>query len=205
MVNFNDMLALLAKIGVWDIVLPFMLVFTIVYATLTTTLKSMFGKHGEGDDAQDNSKYAAVISFVIGLGVVIPHAIGAYPPGADVVEIINSSLPQVALISVAILGLLILVGMFGIKADASGTGLGSIIVMVSIGFIVYIFGASAGWWSSPSGIFRFLNDPETVTLVISLLVFGIVVWFITKDDGGSSGDGFGKKMNNFINELTKKQ
>ncbi len=200
MVNLTDMLAMLAAIGVWDIVLPFMLVFTIVYATLTTTLKSMFGKTEKGD----NSKYAMVISFVIGLGVVIPHAIGAYPPGANVVEIINTSLPQVALIAVAILGLMILLGMFGINTTkASGKGIGSIIVFVSIGFIVYIFGTSAGWWVMPSGVLgSFLGDPDTIALVVTLLVFGIIVWFITKEDN-DEGDGVLDKINKFTKKLTE--
>ena len=200
MVNLTDMLAMLAAIGVWDIVLPFMLVFTIVYATLTTTLKSMFGK----TDQRDNSKYAMVISFVIGLGVVIPHAIGAYPPGANVVEIINTSLPQVALIAVAILGLMILLGMFGINTTkASGKGIGSIIVFVSIGFIVYIFGTSAGWWVMPSGVLgSFLGDPDTIALVVTLLVFGIIVWFITKEDN-DEGDGVLDKINKFTKKLTE--
>lgn len=198
MVNFNDMISMLAAIGVWDIVLPFMLIFTIVYATLTTTLKSMFGK----SDDNDNSKYAMVISFVIGLGVVIPHAIGAYPPGANVVEIINRSLPQVALIAVAILGLMILLGMFGIKTtDFGGQGIMLFIVAASILFIVYIFGSSAGWWSSPSGPLSFLNDPDTMTLVISLLVFGLVVWFITKDS--DSGKGVGETIKDIREALFK--
>ncbi len=193
--GFRTAVAGLADLGVWNILLPFMLVFTIVYATLTTTLKSMFGKTEE----RDNSKFAVVIALVVGLGVVIPHAIGAYPPGADVVEIMNRSLPQVALISVAILGLMILLGMFGIDTKTFGTkNIMSFIIFASIGFIVYIFGSAADIWSGPPQWLGFLNDPDTVMLVVVILVFGLIVKFITSDGGGnsSSWDQTLKKFNN---------
>ncbi len=181
--NFQSLMASLARIGVWDIVLPFMLIFTIVYAILTTTLKSIFGK----TDDHDNSKFAVVISFVIALGVVIPHAIGAYPPGGNVVVIINTALPQVSLVAIAILGVMILLGMFGIDTlkFAEG-GITVFLIAAALGIITYIFGSAAGWWVSSPRFLGFLNDGDTQALIVTILVFGLIVKFITKTEPSSS-------------------
>lgn len=183
--NFSTLMKDLAGMGVWDIVLPFMLVFTVVYATLTSTLKSMFGKTEE----HDNSKYAVVIALVIAFGVIIPHSIGAYPRNADVVVIINSALPQVALIAVAIIGLMILLGMFGVKShEWGGKNIQLFIMLIAIAIIVYIFGQSAGWFTRwPRGL-NFLNDGDTQSLIIALLVFGLIVKLIVGKKDGSNTD-----------------
>ncbi|MFW6230854.1 MAG: hypothetical protein ACOC32_02410 [Nanoarchaeota archaeon] len=174
--NFNDLMRSLANLGVWDIVLPFMLVFTIVYATLTSVLKNMFGKK---DENTDNRKFAVIIAMVIAFGVVIPHAIDAYPPGMNVVEIINSALPQVAMIAVAVIGVMILLGLFGINTSMfNAGGISTFIVVAAIGIIIYIFGSAAGWgWQIPRQL-NFLNDPDTQALLIAILVFGLIVRWI---------------------------
>jgi len=74
-----------------------MLVFTIVYAVLTTVA---IGATNATDNK--NKKFALIIGLVIAFGVVIPHVTNAYPPGTDVVDIINNSLPIVALVAVGI-------------------------------------------------------------------------------------------------------
>ncbi|MFP4117857.1 MAG: hypothetical protein ACLFTR_02945 [Candidatus Woesearchaeota archaeon] len=191
-INFQEMILNLERLGVWDILLPFMLVFTIVYATLSTVVWT--------DDNQ--KKFAKVIAFVIGLGVVIPHAIGAYPPGANVVEIINTALPNVALIAVAILGLFILLGLFGIDASSLGSkNIGSYIVIFCIGAIIYVFASAGGDRYRIPRALSFLNHPDTMALLITIAVFGIVVWFITREPSSGGDGGTGSKVKNFINEL----
>lgn len=176
--NFTDMMATLGNMGFMDVVLPFMLIFAVIYFTLTTVLKEMFGKK---DENNDNSKYAIVVAFVIALGVIIPHVTKSYPPGMDVVNIINSALPSVVVVAIAILGLMVLLGMFNIKIlEWGGKTITPVIVIAAIGIIVYIFvGASGKAWRMPNWI-RTLFGSDTITLVITLLVFGLIVWFITK-------------------------
>jgi amino acid transporter len=188
--NFNTLMADLARMGVWDIILPFMLIFTIVYATLTTTLKGMFGKEGDND----RTKFAIIIALVVALGVVIPHSIGAYPRGADVVDIINASLPQVGLIAVAIIGLMILLGMFGINSSKwGGKGIQLFIIVIAAGLILYIFGHSAGWFMRWPRWLNFLNDGDTQALIIALLVFGLIVKLIVgNNDDDDKEDGITK-------------
>lgn len=180
MVSFVDMIKTLADFGVWDVVLPFMLVFTIVYFVLSNVAKGMFGKSGEGDTEKDNTKFAMIIALVIALGVVIPHVTNSYPPGLDVVDIMNAALPQVAVVAIAIVGMMILLGLFQIKiVDFHNYGISSFIVIVSIGLIIYIFGDAAGWgWQLPRWL-SFLRDSQLQSLVIAILVFGLMIRFIT--------------------------
>ena len=180
--NFNEMMATLARLGVWEILLPFLLIFTVVYAVLITSMKTLFGKTPKTNDAEekDNTKFAIVISFVIALGVVIPHSIGAYPPNMNVVLIINAALPQVALIAVAVIGVMILLGLFGIDTYSfANKGISIFIIALSIGVVTFIFGRAAGWWVRIPRFLSFLNDPDTQVLLVTILVFGLVVWFIT--------------------------
>ncbi len=180
MVNFVDMVRTLANFGVWDVVLPFMLIFTIVYMVLTSVLSGMFGKSGSGDKAKDNSKFALIIGMVIAFGVVIPHVTNSYPHGMDVVDIINRALPQVAVVAVAIIGMMILLGLFNIKIlDFQKFGISSFIVIVSIGIIIYIFGEAAGWfWQFPRWL-GFMRDKDFQSLLVAILVFGLMIRFIT--------------------------
>ena len=55
-----------------------------------------------------------------------------------------------------------------------------VIAIIAIGFVIYIFGASLRIWTGPYDAFSWWT-PETTELMIVLMVFGIIVWFITKD------------------------
>ena len=57
------------------------------------------------------------------------------------------------------------------------------VVIFAILAVVVVFGSAAGWFGQnwPSWL-DFLRDPETQSLVIIILVFGIIIWFITKED-----------------------
>ncbi|MFW6230855.1 MAG: hypothetical protein ACOC32_02415 [Nanoarchaeota archaeon] len=199
--DFYSLMATLARTGVWDVVLPFMLVFTIVYATLTTMLGNMFGN--------DKKKFAVIIAMVIAFGVVIPHSIGAYPPGGDIVLIINTALPNIALIAVGIIGLFIILGMFGINFDILNTPLMTIIVLAAIGAVVYVFASAGGArWEIPRWL-SFLNDPDTQALLIVGAVFFMIIRFITKEpkeeDRNKSGvEKFAEFLGD-VGKLTKKR
>ncbi len=192
---FQEMILFFERIGVADVLLPFLLVFVIVYAVLQKT--KILG--------EDSKKFNIIIALVMGLAVVFPHVLGYYPPGKDVVNIINAALPNVSVIIIAILMFLILVGVFGANVKVAGTSFGGVIAVLSLLAIVYIFGTAAGWFgggSFPNWLY-FLNDPETMGTVIAILVFGLVIWFITKEPGSSNKEGAFKKLGKFLEEITK--
>ena len=91
------------RAGFVDVVLPFLLIFTIMYAIFQKT-------HILGEKKKN---FNAVISLVISLLVVIPHVTRRYPADSDPITILNNAIPQVSLVIVAVIFLLILIGVFG--------------------------------------------------------------------------------------------
>ena len=162
----------LERWGLTDVLLPFLLIFVIFFAILQKT-KIL----GEG-----KKNLNVVVALVVGLLVVVPHVTNRFPPDADPVVIINEALPQVSLVLVAIIFLLILIGVFGQDMVMLGVTMPGWIMIISLGIILWIFGGAAGWWSS--GFDQFLEEnfgSEAVAVVIMLLVFGVVIAWITTE------------------------
>ncbi len=170
--NLNEFIKILDSWGLTDVMLPFLLIFVIMFALLTKT--RVLG--------EDKKRFNAVIALVIALVVVIPHVLGIYPAGGDVVEIMNRALPQVSIIAVAVVMLLILIGLFGGEAKWMGSSLSGWIAIVSFIIILIIFGGAAGWWGTWSW-FNDLFGEETVAIIVMLLVFAVIIWWITRGEG----------------------
>ncbi len=180
MATFSTLANLFESIGVVDFLLPFLLVFTIVYAV---AIKMPLFK--------DNKNFAVVIALTLGLLFVVPHITGNYPLGFDPVDVMNNALPSISLISVAAIMLLLLMGIFGTDF---AKGAAPIIALVSIGFVGYVFGAALGLWTGPYDVFGWWSS-EVTELIIIMLVFGLLVWFIVRDPSKkSAGEGLMKSL-----------
>ncbi len=149
-----------------DFLLPFLLVFAIIFAVMQKT--KLLG---------DKKNIHVMISLILGLLFVIPHINGQYPLGYDPVQILNSTLPSISLVAVAAIMLLILMGIFGTKMTQS---FAPVIAFAAIGFVVYIFGTALNLWNGPWATWSWFTT-ETTELIIILLIFGVVVWLITKE------------------------
>ena len=171
--EFTGLIETLESFGVADVLLPFILIFTIIFAVLQRT--KLLG--------EDRKNFNVVIALVVALSVVIPHVLDTYPSGLDIVDIINTVLPQVSLVAVAFLLVLILAGIVG--GDIMGKSLAGFFVVLAIIAIVAIFGGALGWWES--GWFYNIFGEEAVSLVVMILVFGLIIWFITRDTKGTAG------------------
>ncbi|MBU2634191.1 MAG: hypothetical protein KJ674_03015 [Nanoarchaeota archaeon] len=88
--------------GLFDVVLPFLLVFTIVYAILEKT-KLLGTVKTDKDKEIGNKNLNSMVAFVIGLLVVAT---------ANVVRAINESLPNIILLMVVVISFLILISVF---------------------------------------------------------------------------------------------
>ena len=191
--DFNSAIQLLDNLGFMDVIIPFILIFTIVFAILQKTL--ILGK--------EKKNYNIVVAFSMGFLVVVTHVLGWVPSSKDPVEILNTFLPNISLLLVGIVMFLLLIGLLGGRATWMGGSLSGWIAIVSMAVVIIMFGRSAGWWGQgnwPSWL-NWFNDPETQALVVIILIFGIVIWFITKDDKADTegfrmfrdlGDFFGK-------------
>ncbi len=169
-VSFSNFASYLQAYGVMDFLLPFVLVFTIIYAV--SSRMPLF---------RDNKNFRVIISLVLGLLFVVPHITGTYPLGYDPVQVMNEALPSISLVAIAAIMLLLLLGIFG-KGFSQAAA--PFIAFGAIGFVIYIFGAALNVWRGPYDIFYWWTT-EVTELMVIILVFGLIVMFITKDDKGT--------------------
>ncbi|MDP3765978.1 MAG: hypothetical protein Q8R04_05685 [Nanoarchaeota archaeon] len=162
----------LERWGLTDVLLPFLLIFVIVFAVLQKT--KILG--------ESKKNLNVVIAVIVGLLVVIPHVTGRFPANADPVLIINDALPQLSIVLVAVIFLLILIGVFGQDYVMLGVTMPGWITLISFMIILLIFGGSAGWWTGDFGqtLENFFGT-EGIAVFIMLITFGIIIAWITGD------------------------
>ena len=178
----------LSNIGLQDLWLPFVLFFVLSFVALQRS-KVL----GDGDNA---GRYNIAVSFVISLIVVIPHIMGVYAPESDPINIINAAIPSVAILLVAIVMFMILIGLFAGKSGWTESMAG-FIVLISFIAIVWIFLRAAGYVQYGGAFFNFLDNPEIQAVIVILLIFGVIVWFVTREPGeGHFGDGIASFFEN---------
>jgi hypothetical protein len=192
MVDFRTIIYDLESMGFWSVVLPFLLVFTIVFAVLQKA--KILGADKEGNPRKN---FNVAIALIMGLAFVVPSVLGRYPPNSDPVLIISNALPGVSLLAIAIISVLLLLGIFG-KTPNMNENVGGFIAIVIVLAVGVIFGISAGWFGSnlPYWLW-FLYDRQFQSLIVTILIFGLVIWFITKEDkpkGGSNNADWLKKL-----------
>ncbi|MFC1691117.1 hypothetical protein ACFL0W_02945 [Nanoarchaeota archaeon] len=173
----EDFIRALENWGLTDILLPFLLIFTIVFAILQKT--NMFGV--------DKKNIHAVIALVISLTTVIPHVTNSYSSSADPVDIINSSLPSVSVIVIAIMMMLLLIGILGGEAKWIGGSLSSWIAIIALVVIIGIFGGAAGWWGEGWVHVENFFGSDAIAIIVIILVFAIIVGFIVGGDKPDEG------------------
>ncbi|MEM4267692.1 MAG: hypothetical protein QXK37_02580 [Candidatus Woesearchaeota archaeon] len=191
--RFVEFFQNMENLGFVDALLPFLLIFTVVFAVLQKTNILGAGK----------KNFNVVIAAVIALLVVIPHVTGTYPPEKDIVAIMNNALPQVSIVLVAIVMALLIIGILGGEARWMGGSLSGWIAILAFLIIVYIFGGSAGWWED-LGYSLGLWDADTIAIVIIILVFAIVIWYITKSDSDADKASKGLALVKQFGDMFKK-
>ncbi|MCK5281928.1 MAG: hypothetical protein KAK00_00830 [Nanoarchaeota archaeon] len=181
--------------GITDVMLPFLLVFTIIFAVLEKT--KILG--------MEKKNFNVVIALVLGLSVVIPHVTDTYPLSYDPVELINEVLPSVSILVVAIIMLLIVIGVFAHDKVFLGLSMPGWVGFFSVTAILLIFGSAAGWWDNgfSSTLENFFGE-DAVAIVIMILVFGIIIAFITGEDKGEKVSAL-QKMGINLGELFGKR
>jgi len=181
--GYTSWINVLQQYGVLDFLLPFLLVFTIIYAILSKT-KILGG--------EEKKQFNIIVALVLALLFVVPHMLGTYPLGYDPVAVLNATLPSISLVAVAAIMLLLLMGVFGTDFSKAAA---PFIAVIAILFVIYIFGASLSIWRGPYDIFYWWTTDVTELLIV-LIVFGLIVYFITKEPTKTSGnrvvESFGK-------------
>ena len=187
---FQDTFYYLQQWGILDVLVPFILIFTIVYAVLQKI--NIFAK---GATDTSGKRFNAIIALAITLTAIIPHVLGTYPPGTDIIVIINNSLPEVVLLIVAVLLLMIMLGLVYGEWPA-GTALAGIAAIGSAVILVGIFLSNI----ITIPILSYL-DPQLQTLIVVIIVFGLVFLYVTYESEGKKT--WGEQIGSLFKEIGK--
>jgi len=175
-------LVFMKDFGIFDIVLPFLLVFTVVFGILEKT--KIFGI--EGDHTRKNLN--SMVAFVIGFFVVA---------ASQVVDIIQTALPIVVIFLIFIIAFMVLYGSTMSEEDGKGIDIwnnldkhkGKFAWGIIIALVAVILGAMDMLEDVMNWIFENVGGPG-LSAVVLLLVIGIFMWFVVKEkktNGSESG------------------
>lgn len=178
--------------GLTDVLLPFLLIFTLVFAVLEKS--KILG--------EEKRNLNTAIALVFALIIVIPHVTGNLPAGYDPVLVLNSALPSVGIFVVAIIALMIMIGVFGHERILLGATAPGWVFFISVIFLIIIFGSAAGWWVSGFDVWLSQNfGPDAMAVVIMILVFGIIIAFVTGGEGEREKLGMMKRFGGDFSKL----
>ncbi len=184
MATVYDIFYNLQASGFYDFALPFLLVFTIVFAILEKT--KIFGTDKEGEPKKNIN---LIVAIVIGLIVINQF---------QIVDTLNLFLPKVSLFIIVAVMFLVLVGIFGANVSEGFSGILLFVFAIASLLVIYwaliptsgtdIFGGGGtdiGFWFQ-----------ENSSILILLVIVGIIIWAIA---GGGKKE-TGKKFTDWINE-----
>jgi len=174
--DYTDMFIQLEELGLFDVFLPFLLIFSLAF--MVANLMPKMGR-----------KNAGIFALVISLLSVATHVID-FGVGIDVVAFINSILPGIAALVIGIIAIFFVLGLVAPNAiESSNKWFGGIagviaLIIVIIGLAQQASVGSGGYqWNS---FVNWLTSPETIAWLVMIGAFIASIWFITS--GGKDKD-----------------
>ncbi len=147
----------LEQMGVWDVVVPFILVFTLIYAVLDRT--KVFGTEGGKPKHRINAMFALVIAFIVLISV-------------NVLNVINIIAQYMVIAVVAMMCFAVLLGILGVKELKTNIVLAIGLIAVG-GLALYLL----GYFNvlSMQALRTFLEGP-----IIAVVIMILFLWFIMR-------------------------
>ncbi|MBI2129121.1 hypothetical protein HYU07_02685 [Candidatus Woesearchaeota archaeon] len=179
--TFRGIIEFFDKIGIYDVVLPFLLVFTVVFAILEKT--KIFGTEEIGGTKYTKKNLNAMASFVVAFLVVA---------STKLVKIINQALGNVVVFLIVILSFLLLIGSFfseGEEVILKGAWR-TVFMSATLVGIILIFLAAIPMESGNSWLEWFWNwmsdhwQNDWVSAIIFIIVIIVFIALITRGGGG---------------------
>lgn len=172
--------------GLFDVVLPFLLVFTIIFAILEKT--RILGTVKFKGEEVPNKNLNSMVAFVVGLLTVAT---------ANVVRTINESLPNVVLLVVISISFLIMIGVFMKTGELDFEGkyktwykvfmIIMFIAVIAI-FINSIYDAQGNSWLEIVLFFIITQwSSDVFTSIIFLIIMVVAIWFVTRQKEKKEG------------------
>lgn len=165
------------QLGVYDVVLPFLLVFTLVFAILEKIQILGAGKKN--------------LNIIVALILALLFLQNSY-----LIFLLQRFLPNISLFLIIFLTFLLMFGIFG-KGEFKGMSGLALTVAFFVSLIAVIIAISTdlmpyGFMSTLLDFYYSIN-PGTRMLVWVILIFAIIIVFVTHEKK-PEGSGFGKKL-----------
>jgi hypothetical protein len=170
-IDINSLFANLQSLGFYNYLLPFLLIFTILFAILEKT--KLMGTEGEKPRTNINT----LLALIIGLIVVVQ---------TDIVMIMNQYLSKMSLFIVIVLIFLLVLGVFGANVGQGWSG-------GFAGFIAFVICVIAVIWAlAPDLGFGFFSNyyifsDADKALLLFITIFIAVIWLVTKSPNKEPG------------------
>ncbi|MAG78699.1 hypothetical protein CL616_05030 [archaeon] len=181
--DFNAFMGTLDSIGFYTVALPFLLIFTIVFAMLEKI--KLFGPQSR--------KFNMLIALVMAFLVIRVQSL---------VETINTFLPQVSFLALIFIVFLLLLGILIGPTEGGWKGIPLFLgVVVTIGVIIYALMSSSG--AIATGLPSWLKlTTQDRNILIGIVLFFMFIWFVVSEPGEQSpwkkfGDYLGKLPEEF--------
>lgn len=173
MVDFYSVVTDLQNAGFFDVILPFLLVFVIIFATLEKT--KVLGK--------DKTNINTVVALIIGLVLIVNF---------DLVYLMNLYLSKMALFIIIALIFMLTIGVFG--ADPEKGFSGWIFIAAIIVSLIAVFWALSPQIGFELPYWLYLSD-EAISWLIAIGFFVLVIAVVNKKP---SSESLGKKLDKML-------
>lgn len=185
---FGNGIEFLGKIGVYDVILPFLLVFTLMYAFLEKT-KVLGVETYYSDDSHKSSwqgsrrNLNSMLAFVVAFFVIA---------SSQLVAVINQTLSHMVLLLVLVFCFILVAGAFQQESEKGfflEDNWKKIFMVITFIAIVLIFLNALGWldaaWRWMGGLW---TSEATASLMLIALIVGFIFWITKSPSGGSGGE-----------------
>lgn len=176
---FRGVIEFMGELGVYDIILPFLLVFTIVFAILEKT--KILGVDKIKDEEITKKNLNSVVAFSISFLVIA---------STELVRIINEVMANVVLLLILAVSFLLLVGTFFTDKQFSledYPGWIKFFMFFMFTGIVVIFLNSFNWLEPIFSIFKYWRAEWASTIIFIVIILGFM-WYVVKDEKPKSSD-----------------
>jgi hypothetical protein len=147
--NIEQIIIQLKDIGVYDYILPFLLVFTILFAILEKI--KIFGT--------DKKNVNVVVSIIIGFLLIVQ---------TPLVYIMNNFLGKISLFIIVVIMFLLVTGIFGVDAEGGFTGTSGMIAII-ICILAIFWALSPGLFDLPSWLNPSSSDIAVIILIVVII------------------------------------
>lgn len=182
-INFRDVIQVMENMGVYDVIFPYLIVFTIFFGILQKV--QLFGK------SENVRNINVVVAFVTAFFVLrVPW----------IIETIKQFLPRVSLLVIVLLMILLILGIFGTSAEG-WTGLPFFIaVILSVGGIIWaVYGSIPGTTTALPSWLQLTPSDKGILMAIGIFVLILFMFKEKKPADKGMGKAFYEAFSNPAN------